>query len=149
MREVIVNLKYLALSCDEVTTIDNQLWILIHFYVVQDWCHLPILIFLEQVIVGGGLDNLIKVIMGVLKKEGGVFDVDVARKLMSFGVDGVNDFQGCKMVLFIKSKISLPPLGSHSLHGTVHQFSSANLISNPYCETRRRFATIILFFLFL
>jgi len=53
---------------------------------------LSILIFLEQVIEHGGLNNLIKVILGVLKKEGGVFDVDVARKLMSFKADNVNDF---------------------------------------------------------
>lgn len=76
--------------------IDNQSWISIHYYVVQDQCHLPILIFLEQVIEGGGSDNLTKVIMGVLKKEGGVFDANVARKLMSFGANGVDDFQGVR-----------------------------------------------------
>jgi len=32
--------------------------------------------------------------MGVLKKEGGVFDANVARKLMSFGANRVDDFQG-------------------------------------------------------
>jgi len=71
MKEVVAGSKYFALSCDEVTTIDNQSWISIHYYVVQDWCHLPILIFLQQVIEGGGLDNLIEIIMGVLKKERG------------------------------------------------------------------------------
>jgi hypothetical protein len=57
---------------------------------------MPIFIFLEQVIEGGGLDNLTKVIVGVLRKKGGVFDANVAGKLMSFGVDGVNDFQGVR-----------------------------------------------------
>jgi hypothetical protein len=69
MREVIVGLRYLALSCDEVTMIDNQSWISIHYYVVQDWCRLPILISLEQVIEGGGSNNLTKVIIGALKKK--------------------------------------------------------------------------------
>jgi hypothetical protein len=39
--------KYLTLSCDEVTTIDNQSWISIHCYVVQDWCRLHVLIFFK------------------------------------------------------------------------------------------------------
>jgi hypothetical protein len=47
MKKVVASLKYLALSCDEVTTIDNQSWISIHYDVIQDWCHLPILIFLR------------------------------------------------------------------------------------------------------
>jgi hypothetical protein len=36
VNEVITSSKYLALSCDEVTMIDNQSWISIHSYVVQD-----------------------------------------------------------------------------------------------------------------
>jgi hypothetical protein len=52
------------------------------------------LIFLEQIIEGDNLNNFIKIIMGALRKDGGVFYVDVATKLMSFGVDGVNVFQG-------------------------------------------------------
>jgi hypothetical protein len=47
--EKFVSFKYLALSCDEVTMIDNQSWISIHSYVVQNWYHIPILIYLEQV----------------------------------------------------------------------------------------------------
>jgi hypothetical protein len=70
IKEVVVGLKYFSLSCDEVTMIDNQSWISIHYYVVQDWCHLPILIFLEQIIEGGGSNNLIKVIMGIFFKKG-------------------------------------------------------------------------------
>jgi hypothetical protein len=30
VKEIIASSKYLALSCDEVTTIDNQSWISIH-----------------------------------------------------------------------------------------------------------------------
>jgi hypothetical protein len=45
--KVIASSKYLALSCDEVTMIENQSWISIHSYVVQDWCYIPILIILE------------------------------------------------------------------------------------------------------
>jgi hypothetical protein len=36
VKEVITSSKYLALSCDEVTTINNQSWISIDSYVIQD-----------------------------------------------------------------------------------------------------------------
>jgi len=36
VKEVIANSKYLALSCDEITIIENQSWISTHSYVVQD-----------------------------------------------------------------------------------------------------------------
>ncbi len=72
VKEVIASSKYLALSFNEVTTIDNQSWISIHSYVVQDWCHIHVLISLEQVIERGGANNLIKVIMGALKKHCGI-----------------------------------------------------------------------------
>jgi hypothetical protein len=32
----VASLKYLALSSDDITTIDNQSWVSIHYYVVQD-----------------------------------------------------------------------------------------------------------------
>ncbi len=50
------------------------------------------LIFLEQVIKGGGFDNLIKMIMDVFLKHVGVSNIDVVTKLLSFGIDGVNVF---------------------------------------------------------
>jgi len=47
---------------------------------------IPIFISLEQVTNGGGVDDLTKVIIGVLKKHDGLCDVDVVVKLISFGV---------------------------------------------------------------
>ncbi len=49
-------------------------------------------IFLEQITKGGGFDNLTKMLMDVLKKHVGVFNIDVVAKLLSFGIDGVNVF---------------------------------------------------------
>lgn len=88
MERSLQNLKYLALSYDKVTTIDNQSWVSICCYVIEDQCHLRVLIFLKHVIEGGSSNNLTKIIMGVLKKDESVYDVDVAAKLMSFGVNG-------------------------------------------------------------
>jgi hypothetical protein len=92
VKNYITSSKYLALSSDEVTTINNQSWILIYSYVVQDWCRILVFISLELITNGRGVDNLTKVIMGALKEHDGLYDVDVVVKLISFGVDGVNVF---------------------------------------------------------
>jgi hypothetical protein len=84
VKKIITSPKYLASSCDEVTTIDNQSWISIHSSIVHNWCHILVFISLEQVIEEGGADSLTKVIMGVLKEHGGLFDVDIVAKLISF-----------------------------------------------------------------
>ncbi len=92
MQEIVVGSRYLAISWDEVIRIDNQSWISIHCYVIQNWCHLFVLISLEQVIEGRGFDNMIKMIMDVLKKHTSVFNANVVAKLLSFGANGVNVF---------------------------------------------------------
>jgi hypothetical protein len=51
---------------NEVTTIDNQSWILTHVYVVERWKRLQILLTLQQVLKGSNADNLTKVIMDYL-----------------------------------------------------------------------------------
>jgi hypothetical protein len=94
IKEVITSSNYLTLSCDEVTMVDNQSWKPIHSNNVQDWCRIPIFIYLEHVIERGGAYNLTKVFMGAFKEHGGFFYVDFVAKLISFGVDGVNVFQG-------------------------------------------------------
>ncbi len=35
--------KFLSISCEEITNIDNQTWASVHVYVVQEWCKVPIL----------------------------------------------------------------------------------------------------------
>jgi hypothetical protein len=47
---------------------------------------------LEHVIERRGAYNLTKVIMGVLKEHGGLFNENVVVKLISLGVDRVNVF---------------------------------------------------------
>ena len=55
---VLVGANYVALICDEVSTIDNGSWIYFHAYVVQNWNRVPLLISLEKVVQGSGSDNL-------------------------------------------------------------------------------------------
>jgi hypothetical protein len=68
-RVVIQTTHYGALNCDEVSTIDNQSWLSIHCYVVENWVRILNLISLDKVVATlqvHGSDNLIKVIMEAL-----------------------------------------------------------------------------------
>ncbi len=65
--------NYLALTYEEVNTIDTQSWISVHAYVVNNWEYLPILIVLEKVINSGGNDNITKVITNAFGYQGWCF----------------------------------------------------------------------------
>lgn len=94
--KVVVVAQYVALSYDEVSTLDNQSLLSIHCYVVQNWVKIPIFISLDQVLEGNGNDNLTKMIMEVFTIGGGMPRDQVSTKLINFGVEGVNVFQGTK-----------------------------------------------------
>jgi hypothetical protein len=80
---------YIVLSYDEVSTVDNQSWLFVHYYVVQNWVRIFIIISLDRVL---GSDNLTKVIMETFMIGGSLPRNQIAQKLICFGVDGVNVF---------------------------------------------------------
>jgi hypothetical protein len=55
INKIITSSKYLALFCDEVTTIDNQSWISIYSNVVQDWCRILVVFFLYNKLLMEGV----------------------------------------------------------------------------------------------
>jgi hypothetical protein len=61
--------QYLSLTCDEVSTINIQSWLLIHVYVVQNWLKIPIFLSLEHVVVGSSVDNLTLILMQTLMHQ--------------------------------------------------------------------------------
>lgn len=56
---------------------------------MQNWVKIPMLIFLQRVVDGVGVDNLIVVIMEASPKARGLSSKYVTQKLLCFGVDGV------------------------------------------------------------
>jgi hypothetical protein len=71
-KELVSTTLYFSITCDEVTTLDNQSWINIHIYTIQDWERVPMLLCLQRVIEGDGADNITKMIFGALTKECGL-----------------------------------------------------------------------------
>ncbi len=84
------------MSCDEVTIVDNQNWLLVHLYVIDGWKQVLILLNLQRVLDGAIFANLIKLIIQSLVEFGGMTKTDVANKLVCFGTNGVKIFQGLK-----------------------------------------------------
>jgi hypothetical protein len=84
--ETVQAARFISLSCDKVTSIDNGSWISIHCYIVQNWSRVPILISLERVEEQATLVNLLRLILNSMKVKGGVHGRNLVHKLMSFGV---------------------------------------------------------------
>jgi hypothetical protein len=40
----IQNAKFVSLTYDEIICMDNANWASVHGYIMQDWCHIPLLL---------------------------------------------------------------------------------------------------------
>jgi hypothetical protein len=66
IQTIVVRASFLSLSVDEVITIDNQSWMLVHAYVMHAWKRIFILLTLQHVVKGGNANNIIAIIIQVL-----------------------------------------------------------------------------------
>jgi hypothetical protein len=69
--KAIQSTKFLAISCDELTTIDNGFWICIRVYVAESLVRFPMLLQVKQIINGLGSSNFIEIILVALMNVGG------------------------------------------------------------------------------
>jgi hypothetical protein len=70
IRAIVEKAKYLAISYNEVTTINNLSWCNVHAYFVDNFKRIPLLLNFKKVIGGGNVDNLIQLIMRSLMEYG-------------------------------------------------------------------------------
>jgi len=100
LKLVVRNARFVSISVDEVTAVNNTLWIGIHVYVVDEWKRVPHLLHLFYVSNCGTVNHFTNVIMQTLVEEGGLSRKEITCKLVLFGgnrADGVNTFQGPKI----------------------------------------------------
>ncbi len=64
--------SFLAISCDEVMTIDNQSWVNIHACFMDSLKCIPILLYLKRLDSDDTVDNLTNVILNSLLVHGGL-----------------------------------------------------------------------------
>ncbi len=96
INECLLIVKFISLSCDEVTTIDNQSWLSMHVYMIDLWKQIPILLNLQQMVNGASSNNLTSLIVQRLINYGGYSETNITNKLVCFAIDGVTIFQGLK-----------------------------------------------------
>jgi hypothetical protein len=77
-RVTIHEARFIAFTCDEVITLDNQSWIFVHGYCVQNWCSIQILLLVECIVKGYNAQILTKVILATLVNLGSLIEEEVA-----------------------------------------------------------------------
>jgi hypothetical protein len=92
-RNVLGAAKYIAVTCDEVTTVDNQFWLSIHAYTINNFYRSPILVSLERVLEGASSKALASAIVDALVVYVGLRSHDLVKKFVSCGADGASVFQ--------------------------------------------------------
>ncbi len=88
-RMAIQKVRLISISIDEVTIMDFQSWLNVHVYLVDGWKPNPILLTMEQLVNGGTIDNLTKVIVDNVLQYEGLSKFDLVSKLIRFGANGV------------------------------------------------------------
>ncbi len=94
------------MNCDELMTIDNQSWSIVHAYVTDDWKQLPLLLNMYKVVDETIVDNMTSLIVKSLDQHGvnmgGLSETNIASKLVCFGANGVAIFHGVKSGVIIQ-----------------------------------------------
>jgi hypothetical protein len=83
--------RFISISYDKVTILENQSWISIHVYIVKNWRRVPILLNLEIFVNGGTSNNLTFIIIRSLIIFGGMSKTNITNKVICFGADNVTD----------------------------------------------------------
>jgi hypothetical protein len=91
-KEVIFVSSVIFVFVDEITIVDNQNWISMHYYVVVNWKQIPILVTLERLVEGGTAANIKSVIMVTLIMYGGLMNEKIVERVVCLGVDVVSMF---------------------------------------------------------
>jgi hypothetical protein len=98
---VVQNVNFISFTFDEVTSMDNASWASVHSYVVQDWSRIPLLLNVQQVFSRSQANSLTLLIMNSLMTQGDLKEEELVARLVCFGVDGVDTFQGLRSRIIV------------------------------------------------
>jgi hypothetical protein len=95
-KKVISQVRYFAISADEVTTINHESWLSVHIYVCIGFKRISILLGLFHLVEGNGSTTMKEAISTCISWQAGHSENAVTKRLVCFGVDGVPVFQGSR-----------------------------------------------------
>ena len=107
----------IALSLDEVKTIDNTSWICMHVYTVRNFVRQPTLLTVVKMKDNSMVENIFEVVKSSLIEYGGIDEMMTTQKFECVGVGGALVMQGHKNSLFTKLKDFASPyiVGIHCM----------------------------------
>ena len=85
---------FIALSLDEVTTIDNTSWVCIHVYTVQNNVRQPHLLYVTKLRDNATAETLFQLVKSNLIEYGAMDELTIVKKLVCVGADGASVMQG-------------------------------------------------------
>ena len=85
---------FIALSLDEVTTIDNMSWVCMHVYTIQNNVRQPHLLSVAKLRDNATAETLFQLVKRNLIEYGAMDELTIAKKLVCAGADGASVMQG-------------------------------------------------------
>jgi len=116
--------NFVAITCDEVTIVDNGSWISIYAYVVENYVRVPHLISLLRLVDGSSADSLTLGITKALGAGGDLTHEQISRRLICFGADGISTFQGVRMGVTVQIQSKFVPFCT-GVHCIAHRCNLA------------------------
>ena len=108
MQEKIKESNFIALSLDEVTTIDNTSWICMHTYTVCYFFCQPNLRTIVKLKDNSMIENIFELAKSSLIEYGGIDEMMIAQILVCVGAGGASIMKGDKNGLVTKLKDEKP-----------------------------------------
>lgn len=113
-------IAFIAISANEVTSINNTQWCSIHLYVVQNWTKIPILFCLDQVNVYATSNNIFVIMFKCFFEFSGLTLKTLGGKLVNMGCNGTSVFQGYQTNMTLQFKEKVTPFLS-GVHYFAHE----------------------------
>ncbi len=107
-KSLVESAKSISFSNDEVT-FDQQSWVSIHAYIVEDWQRIPLLLSLYWVVDGVTFDNFKCILVDAMLFFGDLNQDTIASKLIRFIANGASVFQGVKTCVIVQLKYKNAP----------------------------------------
>ncbi|KAH9316632.1 hypothetical protein KI387_025259, partial [Taxus chinensis] len=130
LKENIKKSKFISLSIDEVTLVDNTAWVCIHVYTLENHIRTPHLLSVMKMVEKCNAENLHKIVVSHLKDITGMIDYEIATKLVCVGVVGASLMQGYRTWLCVQLQTTMAPY-MLPIHCMAHRMNLAyKMVSN-------------------
>ena len=89
-RDAMSKIEVFSLSCDEVKSCDNQSWIFVTRYIVQDWGRVPMFLPIEHVMEGASSNHLANVLINAMGTYDNMKEDIMCQCFINFGIHGAS-----------------------------------------------------------